>query len=105
MILADSGEMKKEKCLFSHCPLNGDMGWRASATSLADLTPSSPPASLKDLQAQGPWLGLAWPTTLPLANPALGAPAGSGWPPLATPPSGWGLPPRALGKSPAIGRV
>lgn len=36
--------MKKEKCLFSHCPLNGDTGWRGSATQLTDLAPSSPPS-------------------------------------------------------------
>lgn len=57
----------------------------------------------KGLQAQGPRPGLVQPSTLPLANPAPGAPADSGWPPLATQPSVWGLPPQALGKSPAIG--
>lgn len=30
--------MKKEKCLFSHCPLNGDKGWEAGALLLVDLT-------------------------------------------------------------------
>ena len=98
MILADSGEMKKEKCLFSHRPLNGDTGWRGSATLLADLTPCSLPASLKALQAQGHgWTGAAFRPAP--GKPSSGTPASSGWPPLATPPSACGPRPRLLGKA------
>lgn len=35
MILATAGEMKEGKCLFSHCPLNGDRRWAGRGRPLA----------------------------------------------------------------------
>lgn len=66
--------MKKEKCLFSHCPLKRGHGLEKQCTSLADPDPSLTACIPEGPAGPGPRHGLGSPPPCP-REPSSGAPA------------------------------